>query len=54
MVLDMGYDDIMEEINEQKEFVEFHNKLSSELNEAVLNQDMESELSDEEILDQIA
>ena len=42
--------DIMEEINEQKEFVEFHNKLSSELNEAVLNQ----ELSDEEILDQIA
>ena len=50
MVLDMGYDDIMEEINEQKEFVEFHNKLSSELNEAILNQ----ELSDEEILDQIA
>jgi hypothetical protein len=42
--------DIMEEINEQKEFVEFHNKLSSELNEAILNQ----ELSDEEILDQIA
>ena len=42
--------DIMEEINEQKEFVEFHNKLSSELNEAILNQD----LSDEEILDQIA
>ena len=42
--------DIMEEINEQKQFVEFHNKLSSELNEAVLNQ----ELSDEEILDQIA
>lgn len=40
----------MEEINEQKEFVEFHNKLSSELNEAILNQ----ELSDEEILDQIA
>ena len=50
MVLDMGYDDIMEEINEQKEFVEFHKKLSSELNEAILNQD----LSDEEILDQIA
>ena len=46
--------DIMEEINEHKQFVEFHNKLSSELNEAVLNQDMESELSDEEILDQIA
>ena len=43
--------DIVEEINEQKEFVEFHTKLSSELNEAVLNQDMESELSDEEILD---
>ena len=42
--------DIMEEINEQKEFVEFHNKLGSELNEAILNQ----ELSDEEILDQIA
>lgn len=42
--------DIMEEINEQKEFVEFHKKLSSELNEAILNQD----LSDEEILDQIA
>lgn len=42
--------DIMEEINEQKEFVEFHNKLSSELNEAILNQ----ELSYEEILDQIA
>ena len=42
--------DIMEEINEQKEFFEFHNKLSSELNEAILNQ----ELSDEEILDQIA
>ena len=42
--------DIMEEINEQKEFVEFHKKLSSELNEAILNQ----ELSDEEILDQIA
>ena len=40
----------MEEINEQKEFVEFHNKLSSELNEAILNQ----ELSNEEILDQIA
>ena len=40
----------MEEINEQKEFVEFHKKLSSELNEAILNQD----LSDEEILDQIA
>ena len=40
----------MEEINEQKQFVEFHNKLSSELNEAILNQ----ELSDEEILDQIA
>ena len=50
MVLDMGYDDIMEEINEQKEFVEFHKKLSSELNDAILNQ----ELSDEEILDQIA
>ena len=46
--------DIMEEINEQKQFVEFHKKLSSDLNEAVLNQDMESELSDEEILDQIA
>ena len=42
--------DIMEEINEQKEFVEFHKKLSSELNEAILNQ----ELSYEEILDQIA
>ena len=24
--------DIMEEINEQKQFVEFHNKLSAELN----------------------
>ena len=46
--------DIMEEINEQKEFVEFHKKLSSDLNEAVLNQDMESDLSDEEILNQIA
>ena len=46
--------DIMEEINEQKQFVEFHNKLSSEFNEAVLNQDMESEFSYEEILDQIA
>jgi hypothetical protein len=46
--------DIMEEIHEQKEFDEFHKKLSSELNEAVLNQDMESELSDEEILNQIA
>ena len=44
--------DIMEEIHEQKEFDEFHKKLSSELNEAVLNQDMESELSDEEILNQ--
>jgi hypothetical protein len=43
-----------EDINEQKEFDEFHKKLSSELNEAVLNQDMESELSDEEILNQIA
>ena len=42
--------DIMEEINEQKQFDEFHKKLSSELNEAILNQD----LSDEEILDQIA
>ena len=50
MVLDMEYDDI----NEQKEFDEFHKKLSSELNEAVLNQDLESELSDEEILNQIA
>ncbi len=50
MVLDMVYNDI----NEQKEFDEFHKKLSSELNEAVLNQDMESELSDEEILNQIA
>jgi len=50
MVLDMEYDDI----NEQKEFDEFHKKLSSELNEAVLNQDMESDLSDEEILNQIA
>ena len=46
--------DIMEEINEQKEFVEFHKKLSSELNEVVLNQDIESEFSDEEILNQIA
>ena len=46
--------DIMEEINEQKEFDEFHKKISSELNETVLNQDMESELSDEEILNQIA
>ena len=46
--------DIMEEINEQKQFDEFHKKLSSELNEVVLNQDIESELSDEEILDQIA
>ena len=44
----------MEEINEQKQFVEFHNKLSSELNEVVLNQDIESEFSDEEILNQIA
>jgi hypothetical protein len=46
--------DIMEDINEQKEFDEFHKKLSSELNEAVLNQNMESDLSDEEILNQIA
>lgn len=44
----------MEEINEQKQFDEFHKKLSSELNEAILNQDLESELSDEEILNQIA
>jgi len=50
MVLDMEYDDI----NEQKQFDEFHKKLSSELNEAVLNQDMEYDLSDEEILNQIA
>jgi hypothetical protein len=50
MVLDMEYNDI----NEQKEFDEFHKKLSSELNEAVLNQNMESDLSDEEILNQIA
>ncbi len=46
--------DIMEDINEQKQFDEFHKKLSSELNEAVLNQNMESDLSDEEILNQIA
>ncbi len=46
--------DIVEEINEQKEFDEFHKNLSLDLNEAILNQDMESDLSDEEILNQVA
>jgi hypothetical protein len=46
--------DIMEEINEQKQFDEFHKKLSSELNEVVLTQYEESDISDEEILNQIA
>jgi hypothetical protein len=46
--------DIMEEIHEQKQFDEFHKKLSSELNEAVLTQYEESDISDEEILNQIA
>lgn len=51
--------DIMEDVNqiklnEQKELVEFHNKLSAELNEAASTQDANSGLSDEEILNQIA
>ena len=51
--------DIVENMNqaklaEQAELVEFHNKLSSELNEAATTQDQNANLSDEQILDMIA